>query len=190
MSELPWEEIVNRLKKQDNTVINNLYKSVFPKLRRYVVRNKGNLQSAEDVFQDAMLVIYNKAHDPTFTVKSSVTHYVYAVGKYIWLKKLKKNSKIEGTFSVEEALIGVEGSEVISTEDERLVFVEEKIRLLKEECRKLLAYYFEGYSMKEIAEKMKYGTNDYARKRKYKCKQELMEFIKADARYRELLDDE
>ena len=58
---------------------------------------------------------------------------------------------------------------------------------LSESCRKLLNLSFENLSAKEIAQKMGYKTDEYARRRKYQCKQILMKKIMNDPKYRELV---
>lgn len=47
-----------------------------------------------------------------------------------------------------------------------------------ERCKTIMTLSFEGYSMKEIAEKMNLVSEGMARKIKYNCKKELVEMVK------------
>ena len=190
MTELPWEEIIERLRNQDKLVIQNLYRSVFPKVLNYIEKNGGRRQLAEDVFQDALIALFKNAQNADFQVNTSITQYLFAVCKYTWIKNIKKNPQKRGTFSLDEALIYEDIVEETLEADEKLAFMNEKIQLLSDDCIKVLTLFFEGFSMDEIAEKMGYGTKAYARKRKYKCKERLIAYMKSDPRYQELLNDE
>jgi hypothetical protein len=57
---------------------------------------------------------------------------------------------------------------------------------LGDDCRRLLQLYFEKITMEQIAVEMGYASDNYARRRKFQCKERLEEFIKADPAYREL----
>jgi len=52
------------------------------------------------------------------------------------------------------------------------------------DARKVLEmFYFNGSSMKDIAVEMGYGSEGYARKRKYQCMNKLKQLIRNDTRY-------
>lgn len=42
--------------------------------------------------------------------------------------------------------------------------------------------------MRDIAYKLGFASEGYARKRKFKCKQKLMQLVRMDARYPELMN--
>jgi hypothetical protein len=62
----------------------------------------------------------------------------------------------------------------------------EKFQLLGDDCQKLLTLYFEKKNMEDIAKAMGFGSEGYARKRKFQCKEKLTKLIKSDERYGEL----
>ena len=54
-------EILKAIKnQQDDKVLNNLYDSVLPKVKRYICSNSGNEEEAYDIFQDAVLIFYKQ----------------------------------------------------------------------------------------------------------------------------------
>lgn len=186
MEELPWEEVLDRLKRHDEATIRSIYKSVFPKVRAYIEKNRGSRETAEDVFQEALISLYKSIQAPGFRIQTSLTQYLFSVSKYIWIKKLKKGAKHRGTYEVDEARIYEAVDEHMAMEDERHILLFEKLGMLSEDCRQVLTLFFQGFSMDEIARKLGYRTEVYARKRKYKCKQRLMKLIQEDPRYKEL----
>ncbi len=64
--------------------------------------------------------------------------------------------------------------------------VSRSFALLKEDCQMVLNLYSEGYSYEEIARKMGLKNESYARRKKYLCKEALMEIIKTDPEYQDL----
>ena len=63
---------------------------------------------------------------------------------------------------------------------------QEHFKKLGKDCRKVLTLFFKGYSVKEIADKMRYKNEKYAKRRKYLCKEELVKSIKQDKRFKDL----
>jgi DNA-directed RNA polymerase specialized sigma24 family protein len=57
--------------------------------------------------------------------------------------------------------------------------------MLKPDCQECLTLYYDGYSYEEIAEKLGLKNESYARRKKYLCKEALMEIIKKDPEYLE-----
>jgi DNA-directed RNA polymerase specialized sigma24 family protein len=51
----------------------------------------------------------------------------------------------------------------------------------------VLNLFFEGLSYEEIAEKMNLKNEIYARRKKYLCKESLLELVKEDPEYQEYL---
>ena len=77
-----------------------------------------------------------------------------------------------------------ESEEVNARTLERIVT--RSFALLKEDCQMVLNLYSDGYSYEEIARKMGMTSEAYARRKKYLCKEALMEIIKTDPEYQDL----
>ena len=58
--------------------------------------------------------------------------------------------------------------------------------LLAEDCQRILTLFGEGLSYGEIARRMGFKSEEYARRKKYLCKEALMEIIKTDPEYQDL----
>ncbi|MDA7625714.1 RNA polymerase subunit sigma, partial [bacterium] len=104
--------------------------------------------------------------------------------KFIWLRQLKKKHRTEVTLGQEERLedkVNIE-SELIEMEKRR--FYKEKFSLLGVDCQSVLQSFFDGRSLKEIALKMGY-TNEYVKRKKFKCKEKLVKLIKGDRQFSE-----
>ena len=83
-----------QLKTGDNASFQLLYKFYFPSVASYVKQNMGNTEDAEDIFQEAILVLLQKVRQPDFILTSALKTYLYAIAKNLWLKRLRKNKLI------------------------------------------------------------------------------------------------
>lgn len=169
----------------DFAVLQRIYRESLPEVIRYVQRNSGTTDDAKDVFQEAILIIFRKASEKELALTTHFHFYLFSICKRLWLKKLKKNWKKEVPFeevmefSVEEDI----AEQFLKTR--KWILFNKKFQQLSEECRKALKMLFNGHSSKEIAEAMGY-TEDYAKRKKYKCKLQLVELIKKDPEYQAL----
>jgi RNA polymerase sigma factor (sigma-70 family) len=100
----------------------------------------------------------------------------------LWRKELDRKKRL----SNEEK----DGSEKMNhDQQEQVRIIRQCVDSLGETCRKVLAYYyFDGFSMKEIAEKMGFANSDTAKTKKYKCKKELDKLVKSRYEASDFLD--
>ena len=169
--------------------ISNLYKLYFPNIKYFVTRNNGTEQDARDIFQDALVVLYNKAIDPGFVLTSSLLTYIYSVCRFMWLKHLRKKSHHEVTISDTMVYIGEGDLEQAFIEREKYKLVREKFDLLPKDCQKILDMFFDRMKMAEISNAMGHASVGYTNKRKSKCKDKLIELIKNDQRFKDFTSD-
>ncbi len=66
-----------------------LYKH-FPMMRNLVTSRGGTAQDAEDVFQEALIILCRKAAQPGFTLTAQLSTYLFSVCRFLWNDELKK----------------------------------------------------------------------------------------------------
>lgn len=184
MTALTDQDLLNGLKTNNYQTLNKIYATYLPKISTMVIRNKGTKEEARDVFQEGLVVLFNKVQSPDFEFTSGFYNYFYQVCKFIWLRQLKKKYRTEVTLDEEERLgdrVNIE-SELIETEKRQ--FYKKKFALLKEDCQNVLQSFFDGKPLNEIAQKMGY-TNEYVKRKKFKCKEKLVKLIKEDKQFSE-----
>src|SRR5206468_3897790 len=69
-----------------------LYKSTFPIVARYVSKMGGSFDEAKDIFQDALIIYYEKAIAGCADIKTSEKAYLSGIAKHLWLKKFSDNT--------------------------------------------------------------------------------------------------
>src|SRR5258705_11058735 len=73
----------------EDKAFNVLYKH-FPMIRKSVLSNGGNAQDAEDIFQEALIILCRKAKDPGFKLTAQLSTYLFSVRRFLWKDELKK----------------------------------------------------------------------------------------------------
>lgn len=173
----------------DYRMLNMMYEQYLPGIISMVQKNSGSADEARDIFQEGLLVLFKKASQPEFKLTTSLFNYLYGVCRFLWLRQLKKSHRKEVTIEPDNGFI-VEGADIETSiiELEKRQLVQQKMAQLCIECQVLMQDSFNGITLKDIARKMGY-TPQYARKKKCKCKNKLIELVKQDKRYKELIND-
>lgn len=67
---------IEDFQKDNNVAFGILYRKYFGYTRKFVLSNKGNSEDAEDVFQDALIILYEKLYDDDFKAYTCLANYV------------------------------------------------------------------------------------------------------------------
>ena len=170
------EEFIDALRSGDSEVLTILYKKHYQAVLRFIVNNSGSEEAARDVYQEAVIVLYENSQDPAFTLHCKMQTYLYSVAKRIWLKQLRKSGK---TFMFSEneedeiADVTHDMNQHLQREED-ISKMTQSLQELGEPCSTLLKdFYIMKMSMDEIADKFGYTNADNAKTQKYKCLQRL-----------------
>ena len=136
-----------------------------------IINNNGTTDDAKDIFQEAMIVLYEKARSGTFELSCQIKTYVYSVSRRLWLKKLQQSSRYGGDLGNAETIVPVEDDiEEHARRDAEFEMMEKAIQSLGEPCKSLLeAFYLQKKNMQEIATGFGYTNAENAKTQKYKC---------------------
>lgn len=170
----------------DRAELTQMYAALFPFIRRLVKDLGGSDEDAKDVFQDAVIVVYEKAKKPDFELTSKFSTYFYGICNNIWRSRQQKKSASEVTIPDHAKFIPDDSSDVDILQIERNKLFYKTLRLMGKNCQKLLELFFQKLSMVEIAREMGYASEGYARVQKSKCKDRLVELVKNTAEFTEL----
>ncbi len=174
--------LIEGLAKNDRVAIETIYKQHYSMVQSMIINNNGTSDDARDIFQEAMIVLYEKAKTGSFELTSQLKTYIYSICRRLWLKKLQKAQKFVPDLGSLVESIPVE--EEIDQHEERngeLVMMEKAMHSLGEPCKSLLeAYYLQKKNMTEIAGNFGYTNADNAKNQKYKCLMRLKKLFFAE----------
>jgi RNA polymerase sigma factor (sigma-70 family) len=171
------EQLVIAIKHGDKDAMVQLYKDNYAAVRNYILKNNGNTDDAEDILQDAVIAVWEKIQQGSLELKAKLSTFVFAISKNLWLKRLGKLGRQVNMDGIKTENLS-EKNEGMYEEDRKIVV--SMMNLLGAKCREILSlFYFEGYDMTTIAEKLDYNNADTVKAKKHQCFKQLQEqFLK------------
>ena len=181
------DQLVQGIQSSDRSTLTYIYTTWFPMIRDFIGRNAGTEEDARDIFQEGMLVLFDKVQDNEVEWKSTLKTFLFAVCRNKWLMVLRKK-KARNTVADLESVSEIESEVAEDIEkSERYRLMRKGFDQLGNECQQVLNLFFDGHSMKEIAEKLSF-TPAYAKKKKFICQKKLIDLVSADPSFQELYE--
>lgn len=197
MNQISDEAIIEGIKLKSQYVVSHLYEELFPGIVQFVQANSGTEDDAQDIFQEALIVIYQKTSLSDFEFTSSFKNYFFGICRMLWLKKISKGNfedsmEVTDLRGIKELLFEEDMSEGLQVESQELMMglYQKHFLSLSDECRKILKLHFQKIPFSEIAEMMGLVNEKYAKTRKYMCKEKLKQKIKEDPQYKNYFEYE
>ncbi|OYW19059.1 MAG: RNA polymerase subunit sigma-70 [Sphingobacteriales bacterium 12-47-4] len=155
----------------DKKAVESIYRENYNTIQTLVINNNGNSDDAKDLFQEAMIVLYEKAKTGQFELNCQLKTYLYSVCRRLWLKRLQQVNRYSGELdNVNEVVPVEEDLEEHERRNEEFRLMEKAITNLGEPCKSLIeAFYIQKRNMQEIASSFGYTNADNAKNQKYKC---------------------
>ena len=154
--------------KQDKA-FRRLYK-YYPKVEKHILVNSGSKEEALDIFQDALVILYQKVQDMSPDSPIKIDGFLINTCKLLWSNELRKKKVRSGDDS---GLGRLEFEDEIAEQiekEEKIKIIEDVIKSLGAKCKKILElFYFKSFSMESIAKKVGFKTVKSAKVQKYKC---------------------
>ena len=170
------EELLTGLADGSDDALAQLYGRYFPMVLHFVTSNNGSEDDAKDIYQEVLIVLYEKVRSGSLELHCQLKTYLYSIGRRLWLKQLSQRSRfmvrdVETPASEEFAIEQI--SDDLTDHEERdrqFTLMADSLDRLGEPCRTLLDdFYIQHLSMQEITEKFGYTNADNAKTQKYKC---------------------
>jgi RNA polymerase sigma factor (sigma-70 family) len=164
-------DLLSGLSKNDRQAVETIYSRHFGMVQSLIINNNGSSEDARDIFQEAMIVLYEKSRSADFDLQCQLKTYLYSVCRRLWLKRLNQAQRyippisgMEETVPVEE---DIEGHE---QRNQEFLMMEKALFGLGEPCKSILeAFYLQKKNMNEIAGSFGYTNPENAKNQKYKC---------------------
>jgi RNA polymerase sigma factor (sigma-70 family) len=169
-------EFIEGLKSGNDSVLKALYKKYYNLVLKFVVSNNGSSEAAEDVYQETIVILYEKCRDEQFELNCQLQTFIYSIARNLWLKQLKKHGHVGSLKEYHQEAYNDAESD-LKTHTQKEEDIEKMYRSLDElgePCATLIKdFYIRKMSMEEISDKFGYTNADNAKNQKYKCLQRL-----------------
>ncbi|KQM69644.1 RNA polymerase subunit sigma-70 [Pedobacter sp. Leaf216] len=148
-----------------------LYKKAFSSVARYVAKMGGTLDEAQDIFQDTLVIYYEKIISANAETIVNEQAYLLGIAKKLWLQHYKKSmlSQPLNDFDIQA------DTDVQHASHKILHYLETAGR----RCMDLLqAFYFDNLPVAKLAGRFGYSGVHSATVAKYKCLEKVRESVK------------
>jgi RNA polymerase sigma factor (sigma-70 family) len=151
--------------------IEQLYKQHYNMVQSMVIANGGSRDDAADLFQETVIVLFEKIKTGNFELTCLLKTFIYSVARRLWLKKLQQQQRYTSQPDGLEEVVPVEDEiEHHLKLDNDFTIMETAMGKIGEPCKSLLqAYYLQKKHMNVIAQEFGYTNADNAKTQKYKC---------------------
>jgi RNA polymerase sigma factor (sigma-70 family) len=173
------EEVLSKLRESSDNLDILHYKHNHYCMNFMKSINKSELN--KDIFQDAIIVLYEKNRKPDFKLSCSIQTYLNSICRNQILTRFKKSARsseysedyddrIDDWFDTDES----EKSEKIQAAVTGL----EKLKELGGKCYEIIKrFFYDKHSMEKIAYDLDYTNADNAKNQKARCQKHLKEII-------------
>ncbi len=169
--EINEQALLQGLARNETKAVETIYRENYNTIQALIINNNGSTDDAKDIFQEAMIVLYEKVRSGTFELNCQIKTYVYSVSRRLWLKRLQQLNRYSAPVENLESLVPVEDEiEAHEQRNQEFDMMNKAISSLGEPCKSLLeAYYLQKRNMQDIAASFGYTNADNAKNQKYKC---------------------
>lgn len=170
-NELKFIEEIRNGKKDFTILYNKYYKYAVS-----VLSKKGaSVDEINDIYQDAMIVIFNKISSPEFILSSKLSTYLYSILLNLWYKELEKKSKfvdVNTSFMIDSgdeinynnyAVMTSKNmihEDVYNEDDLKVALFKKLIEKLNYKEQHIIKLILDGMNSKEIMEEMGFSNTD------------------------------
>ncbi|HEX8546442.1 MAG TPA: sigma-70 family RNA polymerase sigma factor, partial [Cytophagaceae bacterium] len=126
-------QIIEKIRKGEEEALEYLYKKNYKMMVNMIVKNNGSEEEAKDVYQESLIVFWQKVLTEDFVLTSKISTYLYSICQNQWRKELERKSR----HSHEE----VERGEIMDIDQkERVAIINKCINELGDTCKAILTY--------------------------------------------------
>ena len=167
---------IEALRNNDERAIREIYRQYSGQILRWVVSRGGSPDDAGDIFQEALIAVFEKAQDADFVLTCPLGALLHVICSRKWIDRLRQKGKEAGVRKEEELRYTAEvADDALSIAEEALAEQARQEKLarafeqISELCRRLLGLLSNGTSPREAAEMLQMNGVDTLYRRKNAC---------------------
>jgi RNA polymerase sigma factor (sigma-70 family) len=148
----------------------------YPPVRQLILKNSGSRQDAEDIYQEALIILFRKVKEGKFSLSSSLSTFLYSICRFQWMHELRRRKKQPEKSLDEFTPQESEQFENYLEEEGKYRQAEQALRMLGEKCREILRlFYFDRMDLKAIASRVGFRNEKVVKTQKHRCLEKARE---------------
>ena len=180
MSKANHLSIIELLKKGDEKTIHSIYVENKNGFLLFAARYDLQTDDFLDVYQDSIIALCENAKKGTMdSLESSISTYLFSIGKYMIYRKLKSRNKTIAIDYDEKLPQVIEDEYDESINENEVAILQFNFKKLGEQCQKVLRlFYYEEKKLDDIQVELNYTNKDVLKSQKSRCLKQLKDLIK------------
>lgn len=178
----PDQQYIEALRRNDPRGIRKIYELHAAQALRWVRNNNGTEDDAGDIFQEALMVVYEKSLDPEFTLTCPLGALLHVIWSRKWIDRIRQKNRESTVRKQEETRYDSDTTEdtLVLAEDmlagqARQERMSRTFTQLSELCRQLLRMLSDGVAPRAAADQLQMNSVDTLYRRKNACTQRWRE---------------
>lgn len=170
------QELLTELAAGKRSATEHIYRQHYSTITKWIQGNGGSEDDASDIYQEAMVILYEKSQNVDFRLTCKIGTYLFAISKNLWYKKIDQYQKmpvrLPDTAGQDDKMDWASDDDISAHHERELYYAQLNVALdkLGEPCSSLLkAFYHKDKSMQDIAADFGYTNPENAKTQKYKC---------------------
>lgn len=167
---------IEALRRHSERDIREIYTQHSAQALRWVVARGGSPDDARDIFQEALMAVFEKAQQPDFVLTCPLGALLHVIWSRKWIDRLRQKGREAEVRNEEERRYNLEvADDVLTVAEDTLAEQSRQERLarafgqLSDLCRQLLTLLSNGTAAKEAAETLQMNSVDTLYRRKNAC---------------------
>lgn len=171
--------ILHRMRQGDERALVELYSANRKMVLSYVTKNNGTRDDAEDMLQEALIVLWERVRSGRFEYTAKLSTFIFATVRNKWLRRLARSRREKPSEFLPEPDPDEHISQLDSIiEAEDAEWIASALEKLGEPCKSILMlFYWEEQPLERIAEQLGFANADTVKSKKYQCKMALRRLL-------------
>jgi RNA polymerase sigma factor (sigma-70 family) len=174
------KKLIRGIQRREDETLKYIYSAYYDMIRDLVLKNGGNISIVPDVFQESLIILYKQVRKGEIELSTDLKGYFFGIARMVYSNIMREKRRFSNLES--EPL-----DETPSHYDNSTLYMERiaarAMEKLSPDCREVIELFLNKVPYSEIAIRLGLKDENYARRKKYLCKEALMELIKSDREY-------
>lgn len=176
------EQLLLNLKQSDKDSLKMIYLKHRVAFLNFGRKFKVSEDDVLDVYQDAIIAFQEKAIQGKLdNLSCSLQTFLFGIGKYMLFEKVRKNNKTVLDFPLEKEDYNyriISDSYINEDTSDFQILLQKAFTNLGKKCKEVLRlFYYRGFTIEEISDKLNYKDKNVVKSQKSRCIKQLKEKI-------------
>ena len=170
------QKYIDALRRNDQRLVREIYQQHSGQVLRWVVSRGGSSEDARDIFQEALIAVFEKAQNADFVLTCPLGALLHVISSRKYIDRLRQKGRDAGVRNEEERRYSEEhDSDTLTLAEESIAEQQKQERLgrafeqISDLCRQLLTLLSNGVAPREAAEQLQMNSVDTLYRRKNAC---------------------